>query len=243
MPSLKHSPSKAEPVLKLQGVSLQLRNNNILSNITLEILPHEMVSLIGLNGSGKTTLLKIMLGIYKPTSGLVINRARRIGYVPQKFEFDRNAPFSVRELLLTYNRVSESEILNKLKEVDAEELVAKPFAALSGGQMQRVLIANALLNSPELLLLDEPTSGLDVAGEKDFYCLIEAIHKKYKIAIVIVSHDVHMVFNRAQKILCVDHGVVCHGHPEEMKESKELARLFGPQFMPFKHHRHDADHS
>lgn len=243
MPSSKPSPTKMEPILKLQGVNLQFGGNNVLTNITLEILPHEMVSLIGLNGSGKTSLLKIMLGVYKPTSGQIINRAKRIGYVPQKFEFDRTNPFSVKELLRTYNRVSETVIRKKLQEVDAEDLIDKPFGALSGGQMQRVLIANALLNNPELLLLDEPTSGLDVAGEKDFYCLIEQIHKKYRIAIVIVSHDVHMVFNQAQKILCVDHGVVCHGHPEEMKKNKEFVRLFGPHLIPFKHHNHNADHS
>ena len=243
MPLSKHSSTRVEPILKLQGVNLQFAGSSILSNITLEILPSEMVSLIGLNGSGKTTLLKIMLGIYKPTSGLIVNRVRRIGYVPQKFEFDRTTPFSVKELLRVYNKASDSVIQKKLQEVDAEALMNRSFGSLSGGQMQRVLIANALLNNPELLLLDEPTSGLDVVGEKDFYCLIEQIHKKYGIAIVIVSHDVHMVFNQAQKILCVDHGVVCHGHPEEIKKSKEFARLFGPHLIPFKHHNHDADHS
>lgn len=243
MPSSKRLINSMKPILKLQGLSLQFGGNNILNNIALEILPHEMVSLIGLNGSGKTSLLKIMLGIYKPSSGLVINRAKRIGYVPQKFEFDRTTPFSVKELLSTYNHVPESVIRKKLQEVDAGALINKSFGALSGGQMQRVLIANALLNNPELLLLDEPTSGLDVAGEKDFYCLIKQIHQKYKIAIVIVSHDVHMVFDQAQKILCVDHGIVCHGHPDEMKKSKEFTRIFGPHLIPFKHHKHDADHS
>lgn len=232
-----------KPILQLQEVNLQFSGHSILKNITLEILPNEMVSLIGLNGSGKTTLLKLMMGIYKPTSGRVINRAKRIGYVPQKFEFDRTIPFSVKELLKTYNHASESAIRKKLQEVDAEMLINKPIGSLSGGEMQRVLIANALLSKPDLLLLDEPTSGLDVAGEKDFYCLIDEIYKKYKIAIVMVSHDVYMVFNHAQKIFCVDHHLVCHGHPEEIKKSKEFARLFGPHLIPFKHHMKDGSHS
>ena len=230
-------------ILQLQEVNLQFSGHSILTNITLEILPNEMVSLIGLNGSGKTTLLKLMMGIYKPTSGRVINRAKRIGYVPQNFEFDRTIPFSVKELLKTYNQVPESVIRKKLQEVDAEMLIKNPIGSLSGGEMQRVLIANALLSKPDLLLLDEPTSGLDVAGEKDFYCLIDEIYKKYKIAIVIVSHDVYMVFNHAQKVFCVDHHLVCHGHPEEIKKSKEFARIFGPHLIPFKHHMKDANHS
>ena len=230
-----------KPLIEIHNVSLRFGDYNVLRNISLDIMPHEMVSLIGLNGSGKTTLLKLMLGVFKPDIGQVIRRARRVGYVPQKFEFDRSIPFSVSEILKVYNRVSDTEVEKKLKEVSAEMLIKKSIGNLSGGEMQRVLIANALLSRPDLLLLDEPTSGLDVAGEKDFYCMIEEIHEKYKIAIVMVSHDVHMVFNHAQKILCVDHGLVCHGHPEEVKKHKEFERIFGPHLIPFKHHLSDGD--
>lgn len=232
-----------KPLITLRDINLTLSGQSILSDISLDILPGEMVSLIGLNGAGKTTLLKLMLGIHEPTSGTVTRNVKRVGYVPQKFEFDRTIPFSVLELLKTYSSASEKAIKEKLKEVGALDLIDKNIGKLSGGQMQRVLIANALLGKPQLLLLDEPTSGLDMMGEKDFYCTMEELHKKYKLAIVIVSHDIHLVLKHAKKIFCVDHCLVCHGHPEEIKKNKEFVKLFGPHFIPFKHHDHDGDHS
>jgi len=232
-----------KPLITLKNISLTLSGQPILRDISLQILPGEMVSLIGLNGSGKTTLLKLMLGIHQPTSGKVTRNVKRVGYVPQTFEFDRTIPFSVLELLKTYSSANEKKIQEKLKEVGALTLMNKNIGQLSGGQMQRVLIANALLGKPQLLLLDEPTSGLDMMGEKDFYCTLEELNQKYKMAIVMVSHDIHLVMKHAKKIFCVDHCLVCHGHPEEIKKNKEFVKLFGPHFIPFKHHANDGDHS
>jgi zinc transport system ATP-binding protein len=232
-----------KPIVELKNVGLTLGGNSILNDISLEILPNEIISLIGLNGAGKSTLLKMILGIHKPTRGQRINRARRTGYVPQNFEFDRSIPLSVRELLKTYSNAPEAKIHEKLNEVGAGPLIHQKIGSLSGGQMQRILIANALLMEPELLLLDEPTSGLDVSGEKDFYCMIDDIHRHYPMAIVIVSHDIHVVFNHAKKIFCVDHCLVCHGHPDEVKQTEAFGRLFGPHLVPFKHHISDGDHS
>lgn len=232
------------PLVELKNVHLRRNHYDILKKITLQIQPGEIVSLIGLNGSGKTTLLKVILGIYEPTKGKVINRARHMGYVPQKFEFDRRIPFSVNELLKIYSGKSNTEILKKLREVHADHLIKQSIGHLSGGEMQRVLIANALLNEPDLLLLDEPTSGLDVAGEKDFHCMMEDIHRQYHMAMVIVSHDIHLVFKQAKKIFCVDHCLVCHGHPQDVQKSEAFTRLFGPHLIPFEHHKpHDHDHS
>lgn len=232
-----------KPVIELKNVGLTLNQYEILKDISLEILPGEIISLIGLNGSGKSSLLKTMLGIYQPTSGKVINRAKKTGYVPQKFEFDRSIPVSGFELLEIYSKKPASEINKKLKEVSAYSLRNKKIGSLSGGEMQRLLIANALLNKPDLLLLDEPTSGLDITGEKDFYCLIEDIHKQYKMAIVIVSHDIHLVFNRAKKVFCVDHCLACHGHPKDVQKTEAFKKLFGPHLIPFEHHKHhDSNH-
>ncbi len=232
-----------KPIVELKDVHLTLSGYRVLHDITLDIQSNEIVSLIGLNGSGKTTLLKLILGIHKPTKGKVINRAKKTGYVPQRFDFDRTIPFSVLELLRTYSGRSEDDIMKKLEETESMHLVNKPVGGLSGGEMQRVLIANALLAQPDLLLLDEPTSGLDVAGEKDFFCMIEDIHKKYKMSVIIVSHDIHLIFNHAKKVFCIDHCLVCHGHPSEVKKSDAFSKLFGPHLVPFKHHKKNGEHS
>ena len=232
-----------EPIIELKNVSLRRFDHDLVKNVSLSILPEEIVSLIGLNGAGKTTILKLILGIYKPTSGQVIRRVKRMGYVPQRFEFDRTIPFSVAELLQTYSQADDKQTREKLREVGVAHLFKKNIGGLSGGEMQRVLIANALLSQPEILLLDEPTSGLDVIGEKDFYCILEDIHEKYQLPIIIVSHDIHLVFNHAKKIFCVDHCVVCHGHPEDVKQNAAFQKLFGPHLIPFKHHQNDGHHA
>ncbi len=232
--------SDLKPLVELESVCLKRSNQTIVENISLKIMPDEIISLIGLNGSGKSTILKLILGIYKPTSGEVIRHTKKIGYVPQKFEFDRTIPLSVMELIQIYSEASKADIESKLKEIGAHHLIHRNIGGLSGGEMQRILIANALLSKPELLLLDEPTSGLDVIGEKDFYCSIEEIKKKYKLSVVIVSHDIHLVFDHAKTIFCVDHCLVCHGHPEKVKKNEAFQKLFGPHLVPFKHHENDA---
>jgi len=229
----------SKPLIELENVSLTLSGQSIVKDISLTIMPNEIVSLIGLNGAGKSTILKLILGIHKPTDGKVTRHTKRIGYVPQKFEFDRTIPLSVHELLKIYSQASDAKIEVKLKELSIHHLKARNIGALSGGEMQRVLIVNALLMEPDLILLDEPTSGLDVVGEKDFYCSIEEIQKKYKLTVVIVSHDIHLVFKHAKTIFCVDHCLVCHGHPEQVKKSDAFKKLFGPHLVPFKHHENE----
>lgn len=230
-------------IVSFENVDLEFGQNKVLKDISLELEKGEIISLIGLNGAGKSSILKLMLGAYQPTRGIIVNRAKRVAYVPQKFEFDRSIPLTVRELLMSFSHASESRIKTSLGQVGALDLIDHQVGRLSGGQVQRVLIANALLQKPDLLLLDEATSGLDVEGEKDFYCLVEEIHKKHPMAIVMVSHDIHLVFSRAEKVFCVDHSLVCHGHPDELKKSEKFLKLFGSHLVPFKHHsKHNGSH-
>lgn len=231
-----------KPVVILDNVSFKPRNSEILDRISFEVLPGELVSLIGLNGAGKTTILKLILGSIRPTQGKVQVHAKRVGYVPQRFEFDRTIPLAARELLSIYSGSSAAKIMEKLNEVKASHLADKFIGGFSGGEMQRVLIANALLQEPELLLMDEATAGLDVEGEKDFYCLMDELHKKYQFTTIMVSHDIHLVFKHATKVICLNKHVCCIGTPKEVHNNPEFTKLFGPHFSPFTHHEHDSDH-
>lgn len=235
---LKTQNKRDDFLIRFDGVDVELSGNSVLENISMEIFPGEIVTLIGLNGAGKTTLLKTILGIYKIKKGKIDMRAKRIGYVPQKLQFDRTIPFSVREFLDTYSGRAAGKIEDVLKEVKADGLIDKKIGNLSGGELQKVLIANALLQKPDLLLLDEATAGVDIKGEQNFFELIAQIHEKYQVTIVMVLHDIHTVFSKASKVFCLNKTICCHGKPKDVSQSPEFTKLFGPYLVPYEHHNH-----
>ncbi|OGJ49929.1 hypothetical protein A2229_03810 [Candidatus Peregrinibacteria bacterium RIFOXYA2_FULL_33_7] len=237
---MKIKKTMTSPILELKDVSLNLDGHKILHNINFRLYPREIMALIGLNGSGKTTLLKVILGTYKITSGKLIRDFKQIGYVPQKLEFEQSIPLSVIELLKIYSHhQNEKKIKEKLREVQAENLINKQIGKLSGGELQRVLIANALLQNPDLLLLDEATSGIDIAGEKNFYQIIANLHKIYPdIAIIIVSHDIHTVFSKATKVLCLHHQTCCHGSPQDIAKNPQFKEIFSNHLSFYEHHHY-----
>ncbi|MEI6221720.1 MAG: metal ABC transporter ATP-binding protein [bacterium] len=225
-------------IILANNISVTLGTRSVLENISFSIFPGEVVSLIGLNGAGKSTLLKTILGIYPLSNGTLDLHTKKIGYVPQKLEFDRSIPLTVEEFLTIYSRKDTQEIAEKLQEVQAKKLLRKQLGALSGGELQRILIVNALLRDPELLLLDEATAGVDVTGEQLFYSLIADIHKRYGTTIVLVSHDIHLVFAQSTKVLCLDKHLCCQGSPQEVSEHPEFTKLFGSYLAPYKHVHH-----
>lgn len=228
-----------DSLVAFRSVSIELSGQNVLENVSLEIFRSEIVTVIGLNGAGKTTLLRAILGVYRPARGEIIVRTKKIGYVPQRLQFDRTIPFSVLELLRTYSGKSADVIFQKSQEIQAEKLLEKKVGELSGGELQRVLLVNALLSDPELLLLDEATSGIDARGEHQFYQLLQVLHQKYQMAIVMVSHDIHTVFAHASRVFCLNRTICCYGAPQDVSASPEFAKLFGSYLAPYKHHTHD----
>lgn len=228
-------------IINIQNLNLELSGQKILENINFTVKSGEIATIIGLNGSGKTSLLKVILGIYQASSGQLNIQTDKIAYVPQKLHFDQSIPISVSELLQVYSSKNTSQIIDKLREVKANDLIEKQLGTLSGGELQRVLIANALLQEPELLLLDEATAGIDIVGEKNFYELIYKIHKQYQMTIVMVSHDIHTVFAASDQILCINKHVCCSGKPAEVEGNKEFKKLFGQHLAPF-NHEHDHHH-
>jgi ABC-type Mn2+/Zn2+ transport system ATPase subunit len=215
----------------------------ILNDLNYYVKPGEIVAIIGPNGSGKTTMLKAILGLI-PYQGKItvlgISQKRalhRIGYVPQRFDFDKTFPLTVKEFL-SYVKVENNEWREEvLREVGVNALLDKRIGELSGGQLQRILIAKALLKKPLLLLLDEATSGIDVAAEMTFFELIEHLNKTHNLTIMLISHEINMVYNFATQILCLNKDLVCDGRPKEAITKEVLETLYGKD-IKFRLHEH-----
>jgi zinc transport system ATP-binding protein len=169
----------------------------------------------------------------------------RIGYVPQRLHLDTTLPMSVRRLMRLTRRHPEFELTSALAETGVEHLVDSDVTSLSGGELQRVLIARALLAGPELLVLDEPVQGVDFSGEVALYEKIASIRERHGCAILLVSHDLHVVMAASDRVICLNGHVCCAGIPREVAEAAEYLRLFGPRAagtVAIYRHHHDHTH-
>lgn len=216
----------------------------ILQDVSLVLKKGQIVSIVGPNGAGKTTLLKILLGLIKPTSGKVLTLANlRIGYMPQRLEVDRLFPLTVQRFLqLGQANVSLEKTLNEVGV--RSQILANPLYTLSGGELQRVLLARALLRQPQLLVLDEPAQGVDLLGQGEFYDLIARIREQQGCAILLVSHDLNVVMAQTDIVVCLNQHVCCSGHPDKVSKDPAFTALFGhvAQNLAFYTHRHDHHH-
>jgi len=233
-------------LISARGLWLRRGGRDIISGVNLDVLPGEIVTLIGPNGAGKTTLVRLVLGIEKPDRGRIIRPAStRIGYVPQRFEVDAAIPMTVEGFLSLGGSASAKEIADALDEVGARRTEHQQLSKLSGGETQRVLIARALLRRPSLLILDEPASGVDFAGEAELYELVSKLRDERHLGILLVSHDLHVVMAKSDRVICLNGHVCCSGEPEHVTQHSEYARIFGPKgassLSVYRHH-HDHAH-
>ncbi len=226
------------PIITIRDLSVRYGRHEALHDVSFTVESGETVAIIGPNGSGKTTLVRALLGLAASSGTIEIlgttpkhldRVAARIGYVPQRLELDRSAPLSVAELLGLFLRVSPPRpaIEKALRDVDALPFPARRLAELSGGEFQRVLLALALENNPELLILDEPLAGLDVEGESIFYEALEGIRRTRALTTLIVSHDLSAVYRHATKVICINHRMLCSGVPSEVLTKEMLGRVYG----------------
>ena len=235
-----------EPLIQGQGISLALGNRAILDHVDIDVMPGEIVTLIGPNGAGKSSLVRVLLGLQKLSGGRIIRKSGlRVGYVPQRFPLTPNVPLDVKRLLALTLRPAPSDIDAALAETGIAHLKNAAVASLSGGELQRALLARALLRKPELLVLDEPVQAVDFIGETKLYELISQIRKTHGCGILMVSHDLHMVMAESDRVICLNGHVCCEGGPETVRHDPEFAKLFGPQaarvIAAYSHH-HDHDH-
>ncbi|WP_395002365.1 metal ABC transporter ATP-binding protein [Cypionkella sp.] len=238
-------------LLSAQNLAVRFGGAEVLSGISLAIEAGEIVTILGPNGSGKSTLLRALLGIVPLSAGQVRRAAGlRLGYVPQKLSVDRSMPMTVRRFLSLPKRVSDAEATSALARVGLPDVEAQQMAALSGGQFQRVLLARALLSDPQILILDEPTQGLDQPGEAAFYRLIEEVRAQTGAAILMVSHDLHVVMAASDRVICLNGHICCEGTPRVVSNAPEYRALFGlgtkgalALYQHQHNHSHDHDHS
>jgi zinc transport system ATP-binding protein len=240
-------PLAPAPLISARGLSLTRAGRPILSGVDIDIASGEIVTVIGPNGAGKTMLVRALLGLERLDRGTVRRREPLvIGYAPQRFDVDRAIPLTVaRFVSLGRPAAARTEIGRVLADVGAAPLIDRQLAELSGGELQRVVLARALIRAPGLLVLDEPARAVDYAGEAELYTLIGRLRTERGFGVLLVSHDLHVVMAQSDRVICLNRHVCCSGVPHSVAQHPEYARLFGPQaahaFGVYQH-RHDHSH-
>lgn len=233
-------------LVDLQNVGLQINKRVILDNVNLKIQRGEIVTLIGPNGAGKSTLIKLVLGLVSPSSGKVeLAKNIRIGYMPQSLVVESLMPLTVRRFLLLSPRADEQKTQSMAKNLAIDSFLDSPVQNISGGELQRVLLARALLNEPDLLVLDEPAQGIDMNSQAALYKLIIGVRDKLQCGILMVSHDLHLVIAGTDKVVCLNKHICCSGHPTVITQHPEFIQLFGTALadgLAVYTHHHDHHH-
>jgi zinc transport system ATP-binding protein len=245
MPETQQQSGEHEALLSANNVGFVIRGKTILIDISLQVQHKEIITLIGPNGAGKTSLIRILLGLNKATSGKVTRKDNlRIGYVPQRIVVPEVMPLRVCDFLNVIGSYSIEQCQQKLDEVSCAYLLYSPMQGISGGEMQRVLLARALLKKPELLVLDEPASGMDIIGQQALYETIRDIRDKHDCGVLMVSHDLHLVMAATDRVICLNTHVCCTGHPDDVSEHPEYLKLFGDAIdgLALYSHHHDHEH-
>lgn len=246
-------------LLTATNAAVRLGGRIVLHDIDFSIESGEIVTIVGPNGSGKTTFLRLLVGALGPATGVIVRQpGLAIGYVPQRLALDGAMPMTVARFLDLPVRREAGAIQAILARVGLEGMGKRQLTDLSGGQFQRALLARALLGAPDLLVLDEPTQGLDQPGEAAFYSLIESVRQEMGCAVLLVSHDLHVVMRASDRVICVNGHICCQGAPTVVSEAPEYRALFGlgsqgalalyrhehdhAHFHDHGHHHHHHDH-
>lgn len=236
-----------KPFIEAKGLTTNFGDLVALEDISFVINKGDIVACVGPNGSGKSTLAKILIGLDIPTSGTVMidgkpsmSAKHRIGYMPQWFDIDRSTPVTVEEFLcLVKSHTKKYTPTAVLKRVGLAGTEEKQLGTLSGGQMQRLFVARALLLGRDILLLDEPTSGIDVGGEEALYELLHTLNHEEGTTIIVISHELDFVYEYATNVICLNRKLLCSGAPREVLTSEIMEKMYGGHV---KHYAHGCEH-
>ena len=233
-------------LLAANGINKTLAARKILQGIDLEIEEGQIVTLIGPNGAGKTTLVRVLLGLLPVDAGSVYLRpGLRIGYMPQRMHIESTLPITVQRFLQLSNPRSNKKLEEVLEQLIIAHLSQQQLISISGGELQRVLLARALLRDPHLLILDEPAQGVDIAGQSELYELISKIRHENGCSVLMISHDLHLVMSSTDEVVCLNHHVCCHGKPDQVSADPAFLELFGANVstnLAVYTHNHNHEH-
>ena len=247
MPGLRAVRGRGMTLIEAAGLTLGYDGKPVLRGVDLSIAPGEIVTIVGPNGSGKSTLARAFVGALEPSAGRITRRdGLRIGYVPQKLQIDTTLPMTVNRFLQVPRRIGGADIDAALEKTDMTDAGDRSMTALSGGQLQRVLLARALLNDPHLLILDEPTQALDQPGVAAFYLLLTELRARTGCAVLLVSHDLHVVMRASDRVVCLNGHICCQGTPDVVSAAPAYRALFGEgsqgALALYRHHHDGHDH-
>jgi len=231
-------------LVNARALSVRLGSQEVLRHVDLEVERGEIVTIVGPNGSGKTTLLRAIIGAVSASSGKIDKVPHlKIGYVPQRLHIDATLPITVSRFMNLPRAANQTTRDAALHEAGVPDLSNRQMSALSGGQFQRVLLAHALIGKPDLLILDEATQGLDQPGSAAFYRQIEKVRQTLGCAVLMVSHELHVVMSASDRVICLNGHVCCHGTPDIVASAPEYRALFGTGTLgTLALYRHDHDH-
>ena len=234
------------PLIHLHKAGYRASERWLVRGITLAVHEGEIVTLIGPNGSGKSTTVKLALGLLSPSEGVAERQTGlKVGYVPQGLHIDDTLPMTVARFMNLTQKITSQQLRDALEMTSITALQHQSIQNLSGGEFQRLLLARAIALQPDLLVLDEPVQGVDFAGESALYALIADIRARTGVAILLISHDLHVVMRATDRVICLNGHVCCQGSPESVVASDEYRALFGhhaTDALALYRHHHDHEH-
>lgn len=231
---------RKENILEVHNLAVKAGGINLVEKISFSVKRGETILVIGPNGAGKTTLFRALIGSIDYSGEIKWANGVTIGYVPQKVDLERDLPITVGEFFkLKANGFGKKEIKEALADVKLDQnYLKKGISELSSGELQRVLIAWAVLGHPEVLLFDEPTASIDIAGQETIYELLHGLQDTHDLTLIMISHDLSVVYRYATQVLCLNKVQICYGKPREVITPEELSKLYGSE-KTFYHHLHD----
>ena len=230
-------------LIQASNIGYRIAHRHILHDINFVLEPNQITTIIGPNGAGKSSLVNIVIGLNIHFDGQIKRQpGLTIGYLPQHSTINPSMPITVKRLMSLTRKVSDREINQALEKTGVASLLNQQVRDLSGGETQRVMLARTLLGKPDLLVLDEPTAGVDVTGEVQMYDLIAQIRDETGCAILMVSHDLHLVMSKTDQVLCLNQHLCCSGKPESVSQHPEYLALFGDKTESIAVYTHHHDH-